>query len=80
MSKMIQSALENMEIPEQQAKDLHTAIWSNFENFDIIGHVNVISADESIMTQSGRIYKKENFINAYQSGQMDIEDLIYVFF
>ena len=68
-----------MDIENKQKDELFQAIWENFEAYEIIGHI----PDESttfLTSNKSRRFRKDNFVNSYQSGQMDIDDLVYILF
>ena len=71
---------------KQQRDELLNAIWGNFEHFLIVTYDikdDGFANTTTFVTENGnkiRRFNMENFLNSYQEGRMDIEDLIYVLF
>lgn len=77
--KILKVAVSNLNIDQQQKEELLNAIWENFDHFEIISNI----PDDSttfLTTNKTKRFRKENFISAYLSGEMDIEDMVYILF
>lgn len=55
------------------------AIWENFEGFDIVSYP-VEDSTTFLTTSKARRFSRANFVKAYEGGEMDIEDLVYILF
>lgn len=79
MRRILNDALQHLDMDNNQRNDLFNAIWENFENYSII--TNLHEDQNTFLTlQRTRRFNKQNFIHAYQSNEMDIEDIVNILF
>ena len=75
----LKNALSNLDIENKEKKELFDAIWDNFELFEIIGFQQK-EGQPFLTSINVRKFKKDNFCKAFQTGQMNVDDLFNILF
>lgn len=79
--KTLKLAMLNLELDAASKDALLSAIFSNFEHFEVMSATPEGDSTSIFLTShKTKHFRKNNFINAYRNGSMNIEDLVFVLF